>query len=773
MAQQRGYFSVEGMHCAACADRVCRSLEGVEGVTHASVNLTNSTARVQYDGARVNQEQLIAAVQRIGFGLHEASLTSAQEQMLHELKTQKKRIVAVVLLGAMSMLLPLFGHHHLLLYAEAILATIVVFWGGAPFFSRAIKQIAGGTTSMDTLIALSTSITLIYSLMLLIRQSLHPETNSAPLYFHSAAMIITFVSVGKWLELRARTHAHRDLSALIAMQPQNVMRITPQGQTEIVPLAAISPGDHVRVRPGERIPADGTITTGQAYIDESCMNGEPTPLLKFSGESVLAGTLCTDAPIEVCVSAAGSQALLGQIVEHLEAAQTEKPPIQHLADRIAAFFVPGVIALSILTLLIWGILGNANGTGWSHGIIHAVALLAIACPCALGLAIPVAIAASTGRAAKLQLLFRNYDALHQCPDIRHIVLDKTGTLTHGTPTVEMGLWHHDIADNETEKQRLKSILKALEERSTHPLSKPIAEWCKTLSTTTIETFSEKHGEGITARIGGKTYTLKGIEWYTTSRLKEPTSSRYPSDIHEQIQDQRLDFTDWSSEAKMLIRNEGYTLSVLAEENVPKLLIALTDPLRPDASECVKQLQNDLGIKVHLISGDRPSVVQQTASACGITHAQGNMLPLEKEEYLTALQNQAPAAAVGDGLNDAPLLNRANLSMAMGSGSHLTIGIADITLLSNRLTRIPTAIRLGRLTDRIIRQNLFWAFFYNVLMIPIAAGALTVPLGISMDPMYAALAMALSSFTVVMNSLRIQTARLEKEITATERFPKKD
>lgn len=676
-------IEVKGMHCASCVGRVERALARVPGVELAVVSLLGEKASVR-GNHQVTPEQLVQAVEKAGF-----QASSSQPVQVPNLLA---RWLVGLLLGSLIMATMTLGQH-LNPWMEWAAATLIQFWGGAPLYQNAWKAARSRSTTMDTLVVLGSSLAYAYSTFTLLRAGHHPAT-----YFESSIFIITFVLLGRWLEEGARQKARASLKGLLESAPQKARRLR-DGQEEEIALDQIQKGDRLRLRPGEKVPVDGVIEEGSSSLDESLLTGESMPVDKGPGATVIGGTLNGTGSFTMRAEGLGQQSVLSQIAASVERAQLEKPPVQKLADQVASVFIPMILGLALLTALTWTLLGHPE-----IGLQTAMSVLLIACPCALGLALPVAYAVGLGRAAQLGILVRNPAALEKAAALHTVVLDKTGTITRGRPqVVEV---HMDEAS--------LRLAAALESRSEHPLARAVTAHCQQ-ALPEIEDFQALPGRGVSGRAEGHQLRLGSPALFGVDPQGDPRTRIY-LEVDGQLQ-------GW---------------------------LALSDPLRPDAAEAVRQLRTSYAVTI--LSGDRDLVVQAIASQLKV-NGQGSLLPQDKKSAIQSLQEGGcRVAMVGDGMNDAPALAQADVSVALGWGSDLARKTADITLLHDDLTRLEQTFRLARAIRRTVRQGLAWAFLYNLLLIPVAAGLLYPRL---LSPALAAGAMALSSLSVVLNALRLR------------------
>lgn len=733
-------FGVTGMHCAACAARAERTLLRMDGVDEATVNFATEEADVTFRPDRTDAAQMGAALQRVGLGLTPMAAAgngtesteenaAANDEARQHAQLRRSTVcatAATAVVMATGMTQPAGGQ-----WAAAVmwlLATGVVFGAGRGFFANAWRQARIGTASMDTLVALSTGIAYAFSTLGAVAPALWTAHGlAAPVYFDSACGVITFVLVGRLLEVRARRGTAAALRALAGLQPQTTVVVLPDGRQETRAIADVRRGDVLRVLPGERIAVDGTVVEGQSYVDESAMNGEPLPARKTAGDRLLAGTHNGSGSLTFRAEQVGGDTVLARIVELVRTAQNSKAPVQRTVDKVAAVFVPAVIGTALLTLFGWWALSPSDGLG--RGLLAAVTVLVVACPCALGLATPTALTAGIGRAARGGMLVRDAESLQTARRTNTVVLDKTGTLTTGQPVVTAMRWYG-------RGEACRAVFHALESRSEHPLAHAVTT-SPDIATDgvlpTIDGFAAVAGRGVRGRCDTTEYFAGNAAFMTEAAGVDSETLRRA--------------TDEAGPAGSLVcfAAQGELLGVAVIE----------DPLRPTARQAVERLHRH-GIEVHLLSGDRTTAVAATARAAGIAHLRGDMLPDGKAAYIAELQARGRIVAMaGDGINDSAAMAQADLSMAMGRGSDIAMDIAQITIVHSDLTKIDEVIALSRRTVRIIRQNLFWAFVYNTLAIPVAAGALYPLCGLQLTPAMAAAAMTLSSLSVVGNSLRLR------------------
>ena len=713
-------LSLTGLKCAGCASAVEHALAEIDGVGRVAVSFGNNSAQVAYDPARADLEQLLQAVREAGFGASQATDDSEREQdaaSLAELRRLQLRLavsvpLAVILMvGAMT--------HRVPPAAQLLLALPVWAWGGWPYHTGLVKALRHRAADMNTLISLGSSVAFLTSAARL-------ATSGEHFYFDTAAMIIAFILIGRTLEVAARRRTGEALRALLSLRPSQA-RVQRGDEWLMVDTGEIQVDDVVEVRPGETVPVDGEILDGRTTIDESAMTGESVPATREVGTQVLGATLNLTGRIRVKVGAVGASTMLGKMIDLVREAQGSKAPIQDLADRVAAVFVPTVLGLAVLTFLLW------FSRGSEVALTHAVAVLIIACPCALGLATPTAIIVGCGRGAQLGVLIKSGTVLETAARLDMVVFDKTGTLTAGRPVVVTLEPAGGVAQTQ-----LLTLAAAAEAGSEHPYAHAIVSAAREreLALPEATEFESEAGGGVGALVEGQT-VLVG----STALLEEHGVDATPL---REVADQ--------------LAADGRTPVMVAVGGQPLGVIAVADEPRAEAAETVAALHR-LGYRVAMLSGDHQRVAAAVASRLGIDEVKARVKPAEKGAAITAWQQSGQVVAmVGDGINDAPALATADIGIAMGGGTDVALESGDLALLQDDLRGVTTALKLSRQTFRTIRWNLVWAFGYNVLMIPLAAGLLERPLGWSIQPMWAAAAMALSSVSVVLNSLRLKLFR---------------
>ncbi len=737
-------FPVLGMSCAACATRVDKTLNGQPGVQEASVNYASATVQVTYDADECSPLVLKAAVQQSGYDLLIASKEEAEDEAEKARQARyeslKKRTLWAIVLAVPIMVLGMaWMHVHWVNVVVWLLSTPVVFVLGRGFFISAWKQLKHGTCNMDTLVALSTGIAYVFSVFNLFFPEFWLKRGIEPhVYFEASSVIIAFILLGRLLEERAKRNTSAAIRKLIGLQPKTVTVLTPEGE-RILPITAIRQGDVVVVKPGERIAVDGVVSEGQSYVDESMLSGEPIPVRKQKGAKVYAGTINQKGAFRFVADKIGQDTLLAQIIRMVQDAQGSKAPVQKLVDKIASVFVPTIIAIALLAFASWLLLASDNG--FTHGILALVTVLIIACPCALGLATPTAIMVGIGKGAELGILIKNAESLEVAKLVNAVVLDKTGTLTEGHPQVTDALWMGDEAQG-------KRILYSLEKMSEHPLAEAALAYLKNAKAFSenvkafqVERFGVLSGRGVEGIVDNKKYYAGNLTLLHEKGIVLDEALRSKAE-------------QWTSEAKTVI--------ALADEQRAWGVLAITDRLKPTSQKAIEELHKQ-GIEVWMLTGDQPEVAREVARQVGIAHYKAGVLPQEKATFIKELQAQGKKVAmVGDGINDSAALAQADLSIAMGHGSDIAMDTAMVTILSSDLLKISETIRLSQLTVRTIRQNLFWAFIYNLIGVPIAAGVLYPVNGFLLNPMIGGAAMAFSSVSVVTNSLRLRRKHIRQE-----------
>ena len=731
-------FPVTGMTCASCASSVESILGQMQGVHQADVNFASSTVLVDYD-KKLDPSDFQKALREVGFDLIVNVENPAEvQQKIQEQAYQdiKKRTFWSAILTLPVFILGMFfmdwapGR-----WISLFLTIPVLFWFGRSFFINAFNQAKHGMANMDTLVALSTGVAFLFSLF----NTLFPEFwinqgFEAHVYYEAATVIITFISLGKLLEEKAKSNTSSAMKKLMGLQAKT-LKIVEDGQEIEIPIASVKVGQTILVRPGEKIPVDGKVNKGNSFVDESMITGEPIPVEKSKGEKVFAGTINQKGSFEFIAEKVGDETMLSQIIKMVQEAQGSKAPVQKLVDKIAAVFVPVVMGISMLTFIIWMIIGGEQA--FSHAFLTSIAVLVIACPCALGLATPTAIMVGIGKGAENNILIKDAESLELGLKVNAVILDKTGTITKGKPQLTDVIWKTGL-DKES---KLREILYAIETRSEHPLASAVEAYFRKPTNRQLEiaSFENMMGKGVKAQ-------LNETGWFYVGNHKLMAENKLVLDSALQEKSEV-----WQEQAKTVIYF-GNEIEVLA-------VLAIADEIKETSVKAIKTL-HDRGVEVYMLTGDNNKTASEIARQVGVKNFKGEMMPLEKEAYVKELQSEGKVVAmVGDGINDSLALAQADVSIAMGQGSDIAMDVAKMTLITSDLESVPKALYLSKKTVQGIRQNLFWAFIYNLIGIPIAAGILYPISGFLLDPMIAGAAMAMSSVSVVANSLRLKRIKL--------------
>ena len=728
-------YPVTGMSCASCAQTIEKNLKGQKGVKSATVNYANASALVEYEPDITTLDKIKSTIQSIGYGLITDKEVTAEDIEALNLKNYRKLLTKTTLAVCLSVPLVAIGmfgmHLHYANYIMWALATPIITVFGQQFFIGAWKRARHFSATMDTLVALSSGIAYLFSVF----NTVYPvywtsRGLAAPVYFEASGIVITFILIGKLLEDRARASTSSAIKKLMGLQPSAVVRMGKDGE-EYVEVKDLLVGDIILVKPGEKIAVDGIVTTGSSFVNESMITGEPLAVEKTEGAKVFAGTINQKGSFQFRAEKVGGATLLAQIINKVQEAQGSKAPIQKLADQIAGIFVPVVMLISVISLVIWVVAGGENGL--THGIMAMVTVLVIACPCALGLATPTAIIAGVGKGAESGILIKDAESLEKIRKLNAIVLDKTGTITEGLPKVVDIVWKENA-----DTGLLSSVLYSMELLSEHPLADAITAFFKELEIAKVDinSFTSITGGGVTA------VYARNIYFAGSQKLLESMNIAIQDEMKEKTR---------------IWKEQSFSVVWLANQFSAMAAIAVSDKIKLSSNSAVQLLQS-LGLEVYMLTGDSEATAYNIAAEAGIRHYKAEASPNDKAEFIKELQAEGKIVGMaGDGINDSQALAQAGVSIAMGTGSDIAMDVAQITLMSADLKLLPQAIELSRRTVATIKQNLFWAFIYNIIAIPLAAGALYPINGFLLNPMMAGAAMALSSVSVVSNSMRLKMA----------------
>ena len=777
-------YNVTGMTCAACQANVTRCVSKLEGVADVNVSLLANQMTVSYDESKVAQNDIIQAVEKIGYGASSLEQQAAgqnkggfrgewqsrQDQAVNNQKQMKRRLISSVILlvplmyiamGAMMGLpVPWFlvGMENSLVNALAqLILTVPVLFINRHFFQTGFKALWHRAPNMDSLVAIGSGASLVYGLFAMFRlaygfghgdiEVVHQYAHA--LYFESSAMILTLVTVGKYLEAKSKSKTGDALSKLVDLAPKTAVVL--RGGTErIIPAEQVAAGDIVVIRPGEGIPVDGIVTEGHGYVDQAAITGESIPVEKHPGDQVISATINKNGSFQFRASKVGEDTTLSQIIRLVDEASNSKAPIARLADKVSGVFVPVVICIAVVTAAVWLI----AGMGFEFALSNAISVLVISCPCALGLATPVAIMVGTGKAAEMGILIKSAESLENLHNVDTIVLDKTGTITSGHPAVTDVV----VLESSLTEREFLAEAAAAEKGSEHPLAQAVVERAQELALDLpkAESFEAVAGRGIRATIGGKNYLAGNLAFLEENHL--------PSTLEEQ------------SAAKTVVTRlakEGKTPLLFVRDDKLLGVIAVADTVRETSRAAIQRLR-EMGLRVVMLTGDNKVTAEAIRQQLGIEQAVSDVLPTQKEAHVRALQEQGhKVAMVGDGINDAPALTRADIGIAIGAGTDIAIESADVVLMKDSLGDVANAIDLSRAVVRNIHMNLFWAFFYNILGIPLAAGVLYPAFQLRLSPMIGSAAMSLSSVCVVTNALRLRFFKAKNASTLVEGSPRRE
>ena len=725
------------MSCASCANSVETILKAQNGVTNANVNFADNSVLIEFDNSVTNEELLKNSIKEIGYDLilnvknNSRESENIREENLNLIKrnTFWSGIFAIpcMIIAMFFMDMP-YGN-----YIMWLLATPVLLIWGRSFYVNAWHQLKLKKTNMDSLVALSTGIAYILSVFNTLNPMYwHERGLHAHVYFEASVVIIFFILLGKLIEEKAKSNTTSAIKKLIGLQPKFVNLLQHNDTIVQIPVEQVKLDDVILVKPGDKIPVDGIIVHGESFVDESSINGEPIPALKTLNAKVFTGTINQKGSFNVKVEKTGEDTLLARIIKMVQEAQGGKIPIQKTVDKIAGIFVPTVIAISVLTFIIWMIFAHENN--FTYGLLSSITVLIIACPCALGLATPTAIMVGIGMGAKHGILIKEAEALETSKNINAIILDKTGTITEGKPKVEKIVW----ADGVSMDAKFSSVLFSIESKSEHPLAQAVCDYLKINEKFAIQKFESISGKGVIATINNENY-------YVGNNL-------FMSEL-------KVNFQEDLKTELIELNKEAYTVFSFSNQNQVLALIAITDKIKNSSVQAIQGFQK-LGIEVYMLTGDAESAAKHVAQKVGIQNYKASVLPDGKAEFAKELQKQGKVVAmVGDGINDSQALAQADVSFAMARGSDIAMDVAKITIMSSDLIQVVKAIKLSALTVSRINQNLFWAFVYNLVGIPLAAGILFPVNGFLLNPMIAGAAMVLSSISVVSNSLLLKTKKL--------------
>ncbi len=774
-------YRVTGMTCAACQANVTRCVSKLDGVDDVNVSLLANQMTVSYDESRLDPEAIMQAVEKIGYGASalekqeshrdkggfRSEWQARQSQAIENQKQMRQRLwlsvallipLMYVAMGHMLFLpVPWFfvGVENSMISAlTQLVLTIPVIFINRHFFQTGLKALWHRAPNMDSLVAIGSGASLVYGLFAMFRlaygfghgdlELVHQYAHA--LYFESAAMILTLVTVGKYLEAKSKLKTSDALGKLVDLAPKTAV-VLREGKEQVVPAEQVEVGEIIVIRPGEGIPVDGVVTEGYGYVDQAAITGESVPVEKRPGDQVISATMNKNGTFQFRASKVGEDTTLSQIIRLVDEAGNSKAPIARLADKVSGIFVPVVIVISVLTAIVW----LAVGMGVEFALSNAISVLVISCPCALGLATPVAIMVGTGKAAEMGILIKSAESLENLHNIDTIVLDKTGTITSGHPSVTDTIL---LTDSLTETQFLSEAA-AAEMGSEHPLARAVVEYVQEqgVELAKSEQFEAKPGRGIAARVNGKKYLSGNVSY-----LKE--NQAFPSGEEARAAEQVVERLAQEGKTPLLFAREGKLIGV----------VAVADTIRETSKSAIRQFQ-EMGLHVVMLTGDNHVTAEAIRAELGIEQAVSDVLPTQKEAHVRALQEQGhKVAMVGDGINDAPALTRADIGIAIGAGTDIAIESADVVLMKDSLEDVVAAIQLSRAVVRNIHMNLFWAFFYNVLGIPLAAGALFPAFGLRLSPMIGSAAMSLSSVCVVTNALRLRFFKRKNVYQSEEGSP---
>lgn len=732
-------FHVSGMHCASCASNIQRKLRKTDGVSEANVNYANEQATVNFDESKVKKHDIAKAVESVGYKAHvhehNHGADLSEEERKKELALLKKQLIVSGSLSAILMLgmipgLPMWLHNP---WLQLLIATPVQFWAGKRFYQGAWSGIKNFTANMDTLVAMGTSAAYFFSAFVVFFQDwLTTQGVVTHIYFEASAAIITFILLGKYLEIRAKAKTSSAIKELLGLQAKSA-RVKKGKKWIEVPLEEVSVGDVLLVKPGEKVPVDGTVIDGESSVDESMVTGESLPVTKEKGEAVIGSTINQSGSIQIEATRVGSDTMLASIIKLVQQAQGSRPPIQALVDTIASYFVPVVIILSIITFIVWWFYGPEPKLLMS--LVSMINVLIIACPCALGLATPTSLMVGIGRGAQSGILIKDAQALEIANKVKAVAFDKTGTLTNGKPEVQQSEYAGGF-----KKQLVDDLVFAVESLSHHPLAQALVTFVSKNNNPSSKAtqFKDHAGRGVSAKVGKDEVYIGTLTFLISQNI----------DIDKLL---KTTAGKWQEQAQ--------SVAHVAINKKHAAVYGIADAVKDSSKAVINKLQK-MGITPVMVTGDNQQTAKAIAEQLGIKEVESEVLPADKEQLIHELRKvYGVVAMVGDGINDAPALAAADVSIAMGGGTDVAIESAGVTLLRSDIGLVPTALDLSKKTMANIKQNLFWAFAYNIVLIPVAMGLLYPFAGIILSPIMAGAAMAFSSVSVVFNALRLRTAKL--------------
>lgn len=723
------------MTCAACAISVESYLSPLDGINKVAVNYPNQSVSIEYNNSKISIESVRKKIKEIGYDilLGNAKETKKAFEKLEEerLKSLKSKLLFSAIFSIPVFIIAMFfmGKIPYENWIMMALSIPILFWSGSEFYTIAWKKLKHFSANMDTLVALSTGVAFVFSVFNTVYPQYFISKGVTPhVYYESAVIIITLILLGRFFEEKAKSKTSSAIKKLMGLQPKQVTVIR-NGEETIISFEEIVKGELIIIKPGDKVPVDGKVKKGTSFIDESMISGEPIPVEKIKGNPVFSGTINQKGALRIIATKVGEDTLLSQIIKQVENAQASKPEIQKLADKVAGIFVPIVISISILTFIIWYNFGPEPS--FTYALLALITVLIIACPCALGLATPTALMVGIGKGAQQGILIKDAQALETAYKIDTLILDKTGTITEGKPKITDVFWA-----NKSQSAVLEKVLLAIESQSEHPIAEAIVFHLRKLNTETVTTssFESVTGMGAVSQFEGVVYRVGNEKLMLQNAIEIP---------HE-----------LADKAKKL-NEEAKTVVYISVANKVEGIMAVADKVKETALIAIEQIQK-MGIEVYMLTGDNEQTAKVIAKKVGITHFQASVMPSDKGNFVEKLQKEGKTVAMaGDGINDSHALAQADVGIAMGSGTDIAMESAGITLMNSDLKQIAKAIKLSKVTMQTIRQNLFWAFIYNIVAIPVAAGVLYPSYGFLLNPMVAGAAMSLSSISVLSNSLRLK------------------